>query len=114
MNNKYLELYLSFLKTEVPHIFQIMTLPSIFILAIPIHYINLLLIVLMALLLYLFLEEKLKSFLIEQVKNQFSSLNINKLHEEELTERWKAYAFLTVILLSALVGLLSYSFKTSA
>lgn len=106
--NAYLSLYFAFLRGEIPHVVQILTFAVLASLALPAQPSSLATLLACAVLLYLFLTEQARRFLIEQVRDQFSSLNVGKLREDEVAQRWQRYAFFTALIVSFLAAGIDY------
>jgi len=106
-------LYLSFLRTEIPNIVQIMGLPTLFGVLLLNSPFVLIISPLVGIILWQFLVEKAFIFLKVQIKDSSSEINQHGLSDEVVLESWKKYMIFSSVVSAIIIVLIIECAKES-
>ena len=108
------DLYLSFLRAEIPNIIQIITLMSFISYLLDINIINQIINpALIGIILFIYLSEKEFCFLKAQITNDYSEINRRKWDDDKVLKLWTKYSLVTSFIFSILASLLGNLFLSS-
>ncbi len=101
--------YSQFLRRQIPAVMAIITLPSVIQMLLPNQSVKALLLFVMMALTYWYLQEEGRVYLVGEIKNEFSAINMQHLSDENLSKDWQFYTVLASVLIGVVVGLITYN-----
>jgi hypothetical protein len=111
MQKSILPLFLAFLRRQIPRILEVISFLGIIQLLMPNTAVKLILLITTGLLVYWYLHEEGRVYLVEQIKNQFSLINLEHMNDQDVVKQWESHVVLTSLLVTALLGLVTYNLK---
>jgi hypothetical protein len=98
-----------FLSRQAPKLMALVTLPAVIEMLLSNQAPKVLALFLTGFLLYSYLKEEGKVYLVGEIKNQFSPINLEHASDENLSKDWQFYIFLTALYVTVILALITYN-----
>ena len=103
--------FVVFLRRQSPKLMALITFPGLLELILPNHAPKVFALLLTGAIVYFYLKEEGQVYLVGEIKNQFSRLNLEHASDENLSKDWQFYTFLTALYVTALLGVITYNVR---
>ena len=111
MQKSVLPLYLAFLRRQIPRVLEVVSFLGVVQLIMDNTALKLILLIITGALVYWYLHEEGRVYLVEQIKNQFSLINLEHMNDDDVVKQWERHVVLTSLLVTALLGLITYNLR---